>query len=269
MEQTTKTQNSTALCTLHGVKWGSGAVSLLFASGALTSLVFAVLSLLLSLVILLFSAVIPAKTVKEATARYYLAPRYTSSSTTDINNSLVVGAKLIPTLGDYLMTEDTMELALKFAEEWAESPQNGATVDEWKAEWLLEGEYTAKELVEKFTFLAPGEEEEKLTFSVCCTADSAKDSRILLHAFGQVINERSQIAVLKRAYEVEIISEPTVRTVVLRESALATVTEGIAEAVGKASVVFIGVTCTLAVVFVPFFVLALVSHLKLRRADRA
>ena len=41
-----------------------------------------------------------------------------------------------------------------------------------------------------------------------CRATSPKDSRILLHAMGNVINERAKTAVLNDSYEVETIAEP-------------------------------------------------------------
>lgn len=145
--------------------------------------------------------------VYRSSEKYYLAPLLPPTTAADMNNNLVVGAKHIPTLGDYLMTEDTMELVLKVAGEWAEVPQGNADPDAWKKEWSLENKYSAKSLVGKFSFVAPSEDETNLTFWVRCTTNSSKDCRILLHAFGRIINERCKTAVLKDAYAVETIRE--------------------------------------------------------------
>lgn len=145
--------------------------------------------------------------VYRSSAKYYLAPLIPPSTSADMNNNLVVGSKYIPTLGDYLMTEDTMELVLKVAGEWAATPQDNADPEEWRKEWSLEDTYNAKSLVGKFSFVSPGEDETNLTFSVRCTTNSAKDCRILLHAFGRIVNERCMATVLKNAYAVETIRE--------------------------------------------------------------
>ena len=143
-----------------------------------------------------------------SSAEYYLKALLPATTSADMNNNLVVGAKYIPTMGDYLMTEETMELVLKVADEWAEKPQDGADPEQWREEWTLENSYSAKSLLGKFSFISPAEDEVKLTFTVRCTTLSAKDSRILLNAFGWIINERCKVNVLNSAYEVQTIEEP-------------------------------------------------------------
>ena len=98
-----------------------------------------------------------------------------------------------------------MEFILRFADEWAKDPLSGEDPQEWIEEWTLENEYSAHDLLECFSFSAPSDDETILTFSVRCTTNSSKDCRILLNAFGLIINERCKTKVLNDAYEVEII----------------------------------------------------------------
>ena len=189
------------------------------------SVLFVILgAIVLGAVFYVYTATTEQK-VYQSSAKYYLQPLNPALTAADMNNNLVVGAKYIPTLGDYLMTKDTMELVLKFAVEWPENPEaipalpavpegeDPATWPEkwqarWKEYWTLEGEYTASSLLSRFTFVSPGEDSDTLIFRMRCRATSPKDSRILLHAMGNVINERAKTAVLNDSYEVETVAEP-------------------------------------------------------------
>ena len=100
-----------------------------------------------------------------------------------LNNALVVGAKAIPTLSSYLITETMMESVLRYVSDMhALEPQN--------PDYVLEYTYTASALKKAFTFTLP-EEETDLVFGVSCRAFSAHDSRVILNAFGAVVNERA------------------------------------------------------------------------------
>ena len=100
-----------------------------------------------------------------------------------LNNALVVGAKAIPTLSSYLITETMMENVLRYvADMHALEPEN--------PDYILEHTYTAGALKRALTFTLP-EEETDLVFSVSCRAFSAHDSRVILNALGAVINERA------------------------------------------------------------------------------
>ena len=100
-----------------------------------------------------------------------------------LNNALVVGGKTIMTLSSYLMTESTMKSVLKYVEDMR-------TLYPEDANYQLDHEYTERQLLSLFSFQKP-EEETDTVFSVSCRAYSAHDSKVLLSAFGAIINERS------------------------------------------------------------------------------
>lgn len=142
--------------------------------------------------------------VYQSSAKFFLSPQNTGSvdaDTAELNNDLVVGSKYIQTMSDYLMTEETMEQVLRFVEQLrVQNPDN--------AEYALDHTYKASSLVSLFTFVTPGKEETSLVFTVRCRAYSAKDSRILLEAFGSIINERCRQDVLKGVFLIKTIASP-------------------------------------------------------------
>ncbi len=115
-----------------------------------------------------------------------------------LHNYLVVGAECIPTLQSVLMSERTMEGVLDYIEQsHALEPDN--------EDYVLDGNYSARGLVSAFSF---GTNENTLVFRVSCRAGSAKDSRVLLHAFSAIINERSE-DVLHGVFVIEQSLTPT------------------------------------------------------------
>lgn len=144
--------------------------------------------------------------VYQSSAKYFLGSQAGSDATgilgtTELNSNLVVGSKHIATMGEVLMTEETMTQVLRFVEQWsAQNPED----DSYK----LSRTYTPAALVEAFTFVGPTKDETKLTFTVRCRAYSPEDSRILLDAFGNIINERVQKDVLQGLYVVKNIEAP-------------------------------------------------------------
>lgn len=144
--------------------------------------------------------------VYQSSAKYFLSSQSNSTTpdligTTDLNNTLVVGSKVIATMGEVLITEETMVQVLRFVEQWnAQNPRDDS--------YVLSRKYTAAALVSAFTFVGPTKDETKLTFTVRCRAYSPEDSRILLDAFGNIINERVQKDVLRGIYVVKNIEAP-------------------------------------------------------------
>ena len=157
-------------------------------------------AVLLSLVFWCYTTVAVQK-VYQSSAKYILVPKSgTVEDTTTMNNSLVVGGKLIRTLGDSLMNEKTMESVLRFVTE------RHAQI-EGDTEYVLDNNYTASTLLSLFTFVVPSGEDVTTVFTVTCRAYSASDSRVLLDAFGNIINERSG-KVLSGVFHVETSTEP-------------------------------------------------------------
>lgn len=116
-----------------------------------------------------------------------------------LNNALVVGAKAIPTLSSYLITETMMENVLRYiADMHALEPEN--------PDYILEYTYTAGALKKAFTFTLPKEETD-LAFGVSCRAFSAHDSRVILDAFGAVVNERAS-NVVRDVFYIEACDPP-------------------------------------------------------------
>ena len=141
-------------------------------------------AILLSLVFWCYTATAVQK-VYRSSAKYILVPKSgTVGDLAAMNNSLVVGGKLIRPLGDSLMNEKTMESVLRFIEERHAQLENDEV-------YVLENKYTAATLLSLFTFLVPSNEEVTTVFTVQCRAYSAADAQVLLDAFGNVINERS------------------------------------------------------------------------------
>ncbi len=143
--------------------------------------------------------------VYQSSAKYMLVTQNMqanmgSDGMANLNNSLVVGGKLIVSLKEYLMTEKTMENVLRFVEE-----RHALTPDD--DEYVLENKYTAAGLLGLFTFLVP-EEDTNIVFEVRCKGYSPNDSRILLDAFGSIINERASEKVLQDVFAVETTSAP-------------------------------------------------------------
>lgn len=139
--------------------------------------------------------------VYQSSAKYILIPKSgTVEDTTTMNNGLVVGGRLIRTLGDSLMNEKTMESVLRFVEE------RHAQIED-DEEYVLENKYTPGSLLSLFTFVVPGGDDVTTVFTVTCRAYSPSDSRVLLDAFGNIINERSG-KVLSGVFHVETSTEP-------------------------------------------------------------
>lgn len=139
--------------------------------------------------------------VYQSSAKYILlAQTDTTDNVADMNNILVVGGKTIRPLGNYLMNEKTMEAVLRFVRERHEQIPGDT-------EYVLDYEYTPAKLLSMFNFIIPGENELTTVFEVRCKAYSASDSRVLLDAFGSIINERSG-KVLQKVFRVEISAEP-------------------------------------------------------------
>ena len=100
-----------------------------------------------------------------------------------LNNYLVVGVKSIPTLESVLMSDKTMKSVLDYIEgRRALEPDN--------SDFDLDGSYTPSGLLGCFSFT--WDNPETLVFTVRCRVGSAKDARVLLYAFGEIINERSE-----------------------------------------------------------------------------
>ena len=116
-----------------------------------------------------------------------------------LNNSLVVGGKSIMTLSSYLMTESTMNNILRYLGDMH-------VIDPDNRDYVTDHSYTASQLRSCFTFIKP-EEETDLVFGVSCRAYSAHDARVLLKAFGAVINERAE-SVLNNVFYIEECDPP-------------------------------------------------------------
>lgn len=115
-----------------------------------------------------------------------------------LNNYLVVGAKCLPTLKSVLMSERTMEGVLDYIKQSHELEPDSE-------DFVLDGNYSARGLVGAFSFSAG---DDTLVFRVSCRASSPKDARVLLHAFSEIINERSE-DVLHGVFVIEQSLNPT------------------------------------------------------------
>ena len=139
-----------------------------------------------------------ATKVYSSSSEFILLAKATSiEDEEELNNYLVVGVRAIPTLQSILMSEVTMESVLRHVKEAQElEPDN--------ADWQLDGSYSAAGLLGSFSFQC----DETLVFTVRCRATSSKDSRVLLQAFAEIINERSE-KVLCGVFEIEQSRIPT------------------------------------------------------------
>ncbi len=167
-----------------------------------------ILMIICALLFALVAGVYTAKGMQKvytSSTDYVLLVKEGSSTTTEsgsvesLNNALVVGAKAIPTLSSYLITETMMESVLRYIEDMhALDPEN--------PDYILEYTYTASALKGAFTFKLP-EEETDLVFGISCRAFSANDSRVLLSAFGAVVNERA-VKVVDGVFYIEACDPP-------------------------------------------------------------
>ena len=168
------------------------------------SVLFMIIGAVLLSMAFWFYTEVAVQKIYQSSAKYILVPKSgTVADLTTMNNSIVVGGKLIPTLGDSLMNEKTMESVLRFIEE------RHAQV-EGDEKYVLENEYTPTQLLSLFTFVVPNSDSDDITivFTVRCNAHSAADANVLLDAFGNIINERSS-KLLNGIYHVETSTEPT------------------------------------------------------------
>ena len=165
------------------------------------SAVFMIIGAVLLSVVFWFYTSLSMQKVYQSSAKYIMVPK---SGTVDdmatLNNTLVVGGKIIRTLGEDLMNEKTMESVLRFIEE------RHAQIEGDK-DYVLENKYTASSLLSLFTFIVPDNDNVTTVFTVRCRAYSASDSRVLLDAFGNIINERSN-GLLNGIFHVEVSAEP-------------------------------------------------------------
>lgn len=116
-----------------------------------------------------------------------------------INNALVVGAKAIPTLANYLITETVMTNVLRYISDMHELYPDDPT-------YILDHTYTPSVLKSAFSFRLPSEEND-LVFGVSCRAFSSHDSFVLLNAFGAVVNERS-VNLLDQVFYIDACDPP-------------------------------------------------------------
>lgn len=121
------------------------------------------------------------------------------TSVEKLNNALVVGGKSIMTLSSYLMTESTMSSILRYLEDMHK-------IDPENEDYITDYTYTSRQLLGCFSFIKP-EEETDLVFGASCRAYTARDARVLLKAFGAVINERAD-SVLKNVFVIEECDPP-------------------------------------------------------------
>ena len=163
------------------------------------SFIFVLIGAILLSVAFYFYTSTQVQKVYQSSAKYFLSPQNPATDTAELNNNLVVGSKYVTTIGDYLMTEETMKLLLEDVVRYGElDPEN----------FKLDYKYSASGLLSLFTFVMPEKESTNLVFQVKCKAYSSNDSRVLLDVFGRIINERCQAAVLMGAYEVQAIAAP-------------------------------------------------------------
>lgn len=142
--------------------------------------------------------------VYQSSAKYILLSERTEMDKTptvaELNNHFVVASKSIVTLSSYLMNEQTMTSVLRFIEQrHAQLPGD--------TEYVLDHRYTPASLMGLFTFVTPPEDETNIVFEVRCKAYSAKDSRLLLVAFGSIVNEHAK-TVLQDVFRVETSAQP-------------------------------------------------------------
>ena len=142
--------------------------------------------------------------VYQSSAKYILLSERTERdddpTVADLNNHFVVASKSIVTLSDFLMNEQTMASVLRFIEQRHEQLPDDD-------EYVLDHKYTPASLFGMFTFVTPPADETNIVFEVRCKAYSAKDSRLLLVAFGSIVNEHAK-TVLQDVFRVETSAQP-------------------------------------------------------------
>lgn len=155
---------------------------------------------LLSAVFWVYTTVSVQK-VYQSSAKYIMVPKSgTVEDFSSLNNTLIVGGKIIRTLSEDLMNEKTMENVLRFIDE------RHAQI-EGDTEYVLENRYSPAQLLSFFTVVVPDSDSVTTVFTVRCRAYSASDARVLLDAFGNIINERSN-SLLHGVFHVEVSAEP-------------------------------------------------------------
>lgn len=156
-------------------------------------------AVLLSAVFWVYTTVSVQK-IYQSSAKYIMVPESgTVEDLSTLNNTLVVGGRIIHTMGEDLMNEETMKSVLRFIEE------RHAQIKDDK-EYVLEHEYTPAQLLSFFTFVAPDNENVTTVFTVRCRAYSPADTQLLLKAFGSIINERAK-SLLSGIFHVEVSAE--------------------------------------------------------------
>lgn len=171
------------------------------------SALFMVIGAVLLSVVFWFYTALSVQRVYQSSAKYIMVPQSgTVEDLSSLNNTLIVGGKIIRTLGEDLMNEKTMESVLRFIEE-----RHAQIVDD--EEYILEHSYTPAMLLSFFEFVVPDSENVTTVFTVRCRAYSPADARLLLDAFGNIINERSG-GLLSDIFHVEVSAEPKLGTLV-------------------------------------------------------
>ena len=158
------------------------------------------LMLICAVIFALIAGVYTAKFVQKVytSSTSYVLLVKNDSTTSDkgsienLNNALVVGAKAIPTVLDYVITETMMESVLRYIEDMH-------SIDPENPLYHLDHSYTPTVLKNAFAFQLPAEE-TGLVFKISCRAYSSQDSCVLLQAFGAVVNERAEKPLLGTYY---------------------------------------------------------------------
>lgn len=165
------------------------------------SAIFMIIGAVLLSVLFWFYTAFHMQSVYQSSAKYIIVPETgTVEDLATLNNTLVVGGRIIHTLGDSVMNEQTMESVLRFIEE------RHAQI-EGDEEYVLQHKYTPAMLLSLFNFIVPDNENVTTVFTVRCRAYSPSDSRVLLDAFGNIINERAS-DLLSGIFHVETSAEP-------------------------------------------------------------
>ena len=166
-----------------------------------------------------------------STADYILLPKGgTVEDVEELNNYLVVGGKSVTTLESVLMSENTMQQVLDYIDQRRE-------MDPFDWDFYMDGEYTARDLLSRFAFTS-SDNNTNLVFTVSCRASSAKDSRVLMEAFGDLINQQSE-KVLHGVFLIELCHSPVDGRKVAPSVARNTVLGGMIGAIVPYVVIFI------------------------------
>ena len=196
------------------------------------SAIFMIIGAILMSVVFWFYTAMAVPKVYQSSAKYIMVPETgTVEDLSTLNNTLVVGGKLIHTLGEDLMNEKTMESVLRFIKERHEQLEN----DDY---YILDHKYTPAQLLSLFTFVAPEGDNVTTVFTVRCRAYSPYDSRVLLDAFGNIINERSG-DLLSDIFHVEVSAEPKLGALVSPNITMNALLGGVVGAVVPYAIVLI------------------------------